>query len=109
MPMQSPDAPEPIYDFVMELCFPNRESYERMRAKLMADKTMSAAIAEDEARFLDRSSVVHYVVEDVTSVLETARPRKPRRSRRPARQKPARAKGRQAARKRVAKRRASRK
>jgi hypothetical protein len=98
----SPDAPEPVYDFVMELCFPDRESYERMKSKLMSDKELSAAIAEDEARFLDRSSIVHYVVEDVASVLKASRPRKPHRTRQKTRAKP-----RQPTRKRALERRAS--
>jgi len=66
----TPGGPEPVYDFVMELCFPDRASYERMVKTLTANKTLSAAIAEDEAKFLDRSSIVHYVVEDVASELK---------------------------------------
>ncbi len=86
---ENPDAPEPVYDFVMELCFPDRESFERMKARLMADKELSAAIAEAAARFLDRNSIVYYVVEDVASELTPPRARKPSRSaRKPTRAKP---------------------
>ena len=66
----APGAPEPYYTFVMEMNFPSADHFMQMGAGIMADPTLSRFIAEDEARFIDRDSAVHYMAALCTSALE---------------------------------------
>ena len=65
----APDAPEPYYTFVMEMNFPSRASIDQVTANIAADPALGRLVAEDEARFIDRSSAVHYVAELSVSTL----------------------------------------
>jgi hypothetical protein len=64
------DAPEPYYTFIMEMNFPAPASMAQITANIVADPTIGKLIAEDEARFIDRDSAVHYAAELSASVLE---------------------------------------
>jgi hypothetical protein len=66
----APDAPEPPYTFVMEMNFPSAERYAEMGGKIVGDPTLSQLVAEDEARYIDRTSAVHYRAELSSSVLQ---------------------------------------
>jgi len=59
-----PDAPPPVYDCVTEITFPDRESYDRCMARLAANPDLLNRIIEDEKKFIDRESTVHYIVEN---------------------------------------------
>lgn len=54
----------------MEMNFPARAAFEEMSAKIMADPTLSKLVAEDEARYIDRASAVHYRAEMSASTLK---------------------------------------
>jgi hypothetical protein len=62
-----PDAAPPVYDCVTEITFPDRASYDRCMARLMANEDLMKRIIEDEKKFIDRDSTVHYVVENRAS------------------------------------------
>jgi hypothetical protein len=64
-----PDGPEPVYDAVMEMSFPDRATFDAMNAKLLADRDFVRVLVEDEARFIDREAAVHYCVEEIASDL----------------------------------------
>jgi hypothetical protein len=66
----TPDSPDPIYTFMMEMNFPARAGFDQMMAKIVGDATFAKLVAEDEARFIDRSSGIVYRAEASTSVLE---------------------------------------
>lgn len=57
------------YDVVTEIWFDNREDFERGMAYLTEPET-AAAIAEDEERLFDRSSIRFVTVEDFESELD---------------------------------------
>lgn len=59
----APDHPEPYYTFIMNMNFPARSSFDELSATIMSDPTLSRFVAEDEARFIDRDSAVHYAAE----------------------------------------------
>jgi hypothetical protein len=65
-----PTAPEPDYTFIMEMFFPSRARYEEMGKAIVGDPTVVKMVAEDEERFIDRSSAVHYSAEMVASKLK---------------------------------------
>jgi EthD domain-containing protein len=62
-----PGDPAPVYDCVTEITFRDRASYDRCMARLVADKDLTRRIVEDEARFIDRSATLHYIVENRAS------------------------------------------
>jgi EthD domain-containing protein len=62
-----PEAPAPLCDCVTEITFPDRASYDRCMARLAADRDLSRRIVEDEKRFIDRTSTLHYIVENRSS------------------------------------------
>jgi hypothetical protein len=66
----APDAPEPWYTFVMEMNFPSQAHFDQVTANIMADPTLARFVGEDEARYIDRGSAVHYAAELCASVLE---------------------------------------
>lgn len=66
----APDAPAPYYTFVMEMNFPSRAILDQVTANIVGDPTLGRLIAEDEARFIDRDSAVHYAAELSASVLQ---------------------------------------
>jgi uncharacterized protein (TIGR02118 family) len=61
------DGPEPHYDCIMEMWFPDRGTYDRMRAAIMGNPETMQMLAEDEERFIDRPAAVHYAYEDSES------------------------------------------
>jgi hypothetical protein len=65
-----PDDKEPPYTFIMEMNFPSRARYEAMGKAIMSDPTLVQFVGEDEQRFIDRSSAVHYAGEMCASALQ---------------------------------------
>lgn len=63
----APDAPEPFYTFITEINFPSRERFEAMAAVIAGDATITQFVIEDEQRFIDRGSAVHYSANLVVS------------------------------------------
>ena len=61
------DAPAPVYDCITEIAFPDRASYDRCMARLVADRQLTRRIVEDEQKFIDRNATVHYIVENRAS------------------------------------------
>ena len=59
-----PDAPAPVYDCITEITFPDRASYDRCMARLVADRDLTRRIVEDEKRFIDRDATLQYIVEN---------------------------------------------
>ena len=66
----APDAPEPYYTFIMEMKFPTPDGFKQITANMVGDPTIKKLIAEDEARFIDRTSALFYIAEVSASVLE---------------------------------------
>jgi hypothetical protein len=66
----TPGAPEPYYTFVMEMNFPSADSFAQISANIANDPTLARFIAEDEARYIDRDSAVHYRAEVSVSDLQ---------------------------------------
>jgi hypothetical protein len=64
------DAPDPHYTFIMEMNFQASDSMDQITANIVADPTIGKLIAEDEARFIDRDSAVHYAAELSASALQ---------------------------------------
>jgi len=60
---------EPVYDVVMELWFPDRATYENRMAQIWNDQATVAEVIEDETKFFDRESIVHYIAEEHTSAM----------------------------------------
>ena len=58
----APPAPPP-FDVITELWLESRAKFDEMGAR-MADPAMGARVAEDEAQFLDRSSMVMFLVDE---------------------------------------------
>ena len=58
----APPAP-PSFDVITELWLESRAKFDEMGAR-MADPLLGARVAEDEARFLDRSSMVMFLVDE---------------------------------------------
>jgi EthD domain len=54
-------APQDEVDIITELVFPDRHAYEAWVSTMYAP---GSGVAEDEARFLDRSKTRSYVVEE---------------------------------------------
>ncbi|RYD91297.1 MAG: hypothetical protein EOP61_27860 [Sphingomonadales bacterium] len=65
----APGAPEPDHAFVMEMNFPSRARFEEMAATIGADPVLCQLLAEDEARYTDRDSAVHYKAEVCVSAM----------------------------------------
>ncbi len=61
--MEGAPPPPPPFDVMTELWMESRETYKEMGAK-MADPELGSRVAEDEAQFLDRSSMVMFLVEE---------------------------------------------
>ena len=53
----------PDFDLITELWFDTQEDYNRMVA-VMADPAIGERVARDEANFLDRSSMVMFLVDE---------------------------------------------
>ncbi len=68
-PMFFPDhmagtpPPPPPFDVMTELWMESRQKYEEMGAR-MADPEIGRRVAEDEAQFFDRSSMVMFLVDE---------------------------------------------
>jgi hypothetical protein len=65
----TPGGPEPVYDAITEISFPDRAAYDTCMASFAKDPEMVKIIVEDEARFIDRESTVHYLSETFVSKL----------------------------------------
>jgi hypothetical protein len=63
----APEALEPYYTFIMNMNFPARSRFDQLSASIANDPTLTRFVAEDEARFIDRDSAVHYAAELCTS------------------------------------------
>lgn len=63
LPLQ-PDDPESPHDCLTEVWFPDRKAYDACMAKLYGDKEMVAYMQADEAKFVERSSLAAYIIED---------------------------------------------
>jgi len=61
--MEGAPPPPPPFDVMTELWMESRDKYEEMGAK-MADPAIGSRVAEDEAQFFDRSSMVMFLVEE---------------------------------------------
>ena len=61
--MEGPPPAPPPFDIITELWFESREVYERITAA-MADPVLGDEIARDEAKFLDRTSMTMFLVEE---------------------------------------------
>jgi hypothetical protein len=70
----APGAPEPYYTFVMEMNFPSPEVFDQVSVNIANDPTLARFVAEDEARYIDRESTVHYVAEVSVSALQPVGP-----------------------------------
>jgi hypothetical protein len=66
-----PDAPAPAYDCVTEICFPDRASHDRFINRFR-DRAFAKVLEDDEENFVDRSSIVRYLVESHASALDGA-------------------------------------
>lgn len=64
-----PEAPEPPFDVVMEIWFPDRETLDRRMGALVSDPVIAAEIAEDEEKLFDRSSIVSFIADEHVSAL----------------------------------------
>jgi len=64
------DGADPIYDAVMQLCFPDREAYDRCTSSLQNHPESARILAEDEQKFLDREACVHFESQDSFSSLQ---------------------------------------
>ncbi len=53
----------PAFDVITELWFESRAKFDEMGAR-MADPALGARVAEDEAQFLDRTSMVMFLVDE---------------------------------------------
>jgi hypothetical protein len=58
----APPSP-PEFDLITELWFSSREHYDRM-ITVMADPAVGERVARDEANFLDRSSMIMFLVDE---------------------------------------------
>ena len=64
----APPAP-PAFDVMTELWLESRAKFDEMGAR-MADPALGARVAEDEAQFLDRSSMVMFLVDERRTSIE---------------------------------------
>jgi hypothetical protein len=62
-------AAEPGFDVITEICFESRADYDRMLVAL-ADPEIGRLMAEDEDKFIDRSCISMYLVEECTTSRE---------------------------------------
>jgi uncharacterized protein (TIGR02118 family) len=60
----APDFVEPAFDVVSEISFDTSEDYQRM-VDTLSDSKMAKVLAADEERFMDRSKIVMYFVDEV--------------------------------------------
>jgi len=65
----APGAPEPEYDVIMELWFPDRETLDARMAWITSDPVAVAERETDEENLFDRSTMVMYVVDEHSSNL----------------------------------------
>ena len=65
-----PDEPEPVYDVIMELWFPDVETMNERMAWITSDPVAVEERESDEANLFDRSTMVLYVVDEHASDLE---------------------------------------
>ena len=61
--MEGAPPPAPAFDVMTELWLESREKYDEMGTK-MADPAIGPLIANDEAQFLDRSSMIMFLVDE---------------------------------------------
>ncbi len=66
--------PEPIYDVVMMLCFPDRATFETCTGRVANDPEQSEMFYQDELQLFDRDSVVVALGDDVSSSLPPVAP-----------------------------------
>jgi hypothetical protein len=62
-------AAEPGFDVITEICFESRADYDRMLVAL-ADPEIGRLMAEDEDKFIDRSCISMYLVEECATSRE---------------------------------------
>lgn len=67
--MKGAPAPGPSFDVMTELWMESRAKYDEMGAK-MADPEIGRRVAEDEAQFFDRSSMVMFLVDERQTPVE---------------------------------------
>lgn len=70
----NPGDPAPIYDVMMQLCFPDRETFEYCTGKVAADPARRDEFVEDELKLFDRDSVAAFAADDVSSALPPIEP-----------------------------------
>lgn len=61
--MDSAAPPLPAFDVITEVWFENREQYDAMIA-VTSDPKIGAIIADDEAKFFDRTSMTMFLVDE---------------------------------------------
>jgi hypothetical protein len=69
-----PGDPPPVYDVMMQLCFPDRATFERCTGAVASDPARRDAFIEDELKLFDRDSVATFAAEDVSSTLPPVEP-----------------------------------
>jgi hypothetical protein len=72
-PMTS-DGAAPIYDAMTQLCFPNRDAYDRCISVLMKKPEKAKMIIEDEQSFFDRETSPTFEAQDSFSKLQALPP-----------------------------------
>ncbi len=65
----NPGDPEPIYDCLMMLCFPDRTAFDAATGRVSNDPAFAKLFMEDELKLFDRSAAVSFASEDISSVL----------------------------------------
>lgn len=67
--MTSDGAP-PSYDAVTQLCFPNRDAYDRCVSAVMTNPEKARMVIEDEQKFFDRETSPNFEAQDSCSKLQ---------------------------------------
>lgn len=70
----NPGESAPIYDVMMQLCFPDRDSFERCTGAVASDPARREEFVEDELKLFDRDSAVSFFADDVSSSLPPVEP-----------------------------------
>jgi hypothetical protein len=67
------DTPAPPCDVVMEIWFPDRESFDRAMTDIMQPEAQKEIIADEETLF-DRSKIISVIVEEYESNMSQGQP-----------------------------------
>ena len=68
------DGAAPIYDAMTQLCFPNRDAYDRCISAVVKKPEKAKMIIEDEQNFLDRDTSTRFEAHDSFSKMQALPP-----------------------------------